>query len=278
MALPPRGQTFFDVITAAIADMTEHGFDSNDRLLYWLGRIRDAASSAMTPAHVLETTLQGALRAIYTRMVERGQLVKYHRGVGRFTLDKLRPQLHGELDRRILASASLIRLNRQAAIEKTLQRFSGWSTSIPAGGTRTPGTRKDAKDDIRKAMASLPFEERRVLVDQGHKFTASLSDILATDGGAVAATWHSHWRQANYNYREDHKERDQVVYAIKGNWALERGLMRASKAGYTDQITKPGEEVYCRCYYSYIYNLRDLPDAMLTAKGRAELKSVRIVA
>jgi hypothetical protein len=45
--------------------------------------------------------------------------------------------------------------------------------------------------------------------------------------------------------------------------------------GYTDAITQPGEEVFCRCFYEYIYALRDMPDDMITAKGKAKLIEVQ---
>ncbi|ECG8055094.1 hypothetical protein FM848_23300, partial [Salmonella enterica] len=38
--------------------------------------------------------------------------------------------------------------------------------------------------------------------------------------------------------------------------------------GYLDEITQPGEEVFCRCYLTYIYNVRSLPDEMKTEKWR----------
>ena len=197
-----------------------------------------------------------------------------NKGVERFTIERIKPSLRAELDRRILASASLIRLNRDAAIEKTIQRFQGWATSIPKGGSGAVAKR-ETKDDIRKSLAQLPFEERRVLIDQGHKLTSSISEILATDGGAIAGVWRSHWRQSGYDYRVDHKDRDEKVYTVRDNWAMQAGLMKVGRAGYTDDITKPGEEVFCRCYYSYLYHLRDLPASMLTAKGRAQLERVR---
>jgi hypothetical protein len=50
--------------------------------------------------------------------------------------------------------------------------------------------------------------------------------------------------------------------------------MKPSKAGYTDEITQPAEEVYCRCYYEYIYNLDALPAVMLTKKGQAALAAL----
>ncbi len=105
------------------------------------------------------------------------------------------------------------------------------------------------------------------MIDQGHKFVSALNDIVAVEGGAIAGKWRSHWKQAGYDYRPDHKERDEKYYAIRGNWALEKGLMNKGE-GYTDDITQPGQEIFCRCAYVYIYSLQKLPEDMLTKKGK----------
>lgn len=214
------------MLRLAIADITEHGFDSSGRIDFWTEQLRQAAMRTVTPIWRMEALLKTGLSAIYRRLVERGQIARYHPGIPRFTVERVAPHLRAELDRRILASANLIKLDRQQAIDKTLQRFQGWATSIPGGGSDAISKQQTAKE-VRKALARLSFEERLVLIDQGHKFTANLSNILAQDGGAIALIWHSHWRQANYDYREDHKERDGQVYALRGNWAMQKGLMKA---------------------------------------------------
>lgn len=265
--------SFFDVLTAAVRDMTEHGFDSQARVDRWIAAIHEAALRSLTPPHILEQALRSTLATVYARQIGRGGILRYHPGVPAYTLRAVQPALRAELDRRIMASAELIRLNRASAIQSTLQRFAGWSSSIPAGGSRAVAT-PAVKTGIRRSLAQLPFIERRVAIDQGAKFAASLNATLAHGGNAIAARWVSHWKQAGYNYRPDHKERDDEVYAIRGNWALESGLMKAGAVGYTDEITQPAEEVFCRCFYIYIYHIRKLPDKMLTAKGRMILRQL----
>jgi hypothetical protein len=265
---------FYETLTAAISDISSNGFDSQARIERWMIAIRKAAQKELIPEKALDKQLQAAMKAIYQRLVVKGGIFKFNPGVERFTLDKVRPKLRAELDRRIMASASLIKLNRQRAIASTLQRFSGWATSIPIGGTAQ--AKGAAKADIKKSLPSLPFEDRRVLIDQGHKFTASLSNILATDGGAIAVVWNSHFRQPGYNFREEHKERHGNVYALKGNWAIRGGLMKAGSAGYYEDVTAFGEEIFCRCFGRYVYALRDLPKAMLTAKGQSELTRTKV--
>ena len=268
-----RRRTVFEVITEAVRDFEIHGYDSQRRLDVWLERIRAAAyDSLMSPERVAEMVNDG-LAAIYTKAVERGGLLRLHPGVSRFTLERIKPKLRAELDRRILASANLIKMNRAAAVNTVLQRFAGWSTSIPAGGSEAID-KVTVKTDLRKSIADLPYVERRVAIDQGHKLSSAVSSIVAADGGAIAAVWHSHFRQAGYNYRPDHKQRDGRTYAIRESWAMQRGLMKVGRDGYTDDLTQPGEEVFCRCNYRYVYALRDLPPEMITAgtklyRGRA---------
>lgn len=268
-----RSKDFKATITDAIADIIDHGFDW-DRVQAWQEKIKRAAQASLLPESELIKMLTEGLSDVYDKMVNKGKIAERHPGVSIFTVDKLKPELRRLLDQRIMASANLIKLNRQQSIDKTLQRFSGWASSIPAGGT-TQAKKKDVKDDVRKSLVSLPFEERRVLIDQGHKLTASISEVVAVGGNAIAARWRSHWRQPGYDYREDHAERDQQIYLLHDTWATKAGFVKGNKGQWYDDITKAAEEPFCRCFIVWIYSLRDLPSDMLTIKGKAELARVQ---
>jgi len=273
-------ESFYQTITAAVADIAEHGFDSEERLETWVDRIRKAAVRSMVPERTLQAALNETLRSIFRAKVERGGVLKMHPDVSRFTLDKIAPRLRSELDRRIMASASLIRLNRAQAIDRTIQRFTGWATSIPAGGSGVVDRLK-LKEQVRKPLASMPFEERRVAIDQGHKLVSSINSILATDGGAIAAEWHSHCREIGYNYRPDHKAIDKQVFLIRDSWAHQAGFVKAPADRFTDKIEQPAGLPFCRCYYRYVYALRSLyriAPEMFTAKGLEELERVKVAA
>jgi hypothetical protein len=272
----PKQPSFYQVLTAAVADIAENGFDTAQRVQEWVRRIREAALRSLVPSYLLEEQLNAAFGATYRKLVERGTILERHQGVSRFQLAQVAPKLRTELDKRRMLSADLIKLNRAESVAKVERRFSGWASSVPPGGTDV-ADKVTVKTEIRKSLASLPFEERRVMIDQGHKFTAALDNIVSVNAGALALTWNSHWKQRNYDYREDHKERDGKVYVIRGNWAIEKGLMKADGHEYYDEITAVGEEVFCRCWASYIYSLRALPPGMVTDKGRAELQRVRMV-
>ena len=271
---PPINRAFHDVLTAAVRDMQERGFDDPTRLQDWLRKLRFAAISHLPPYSSTANQMQAALESAFKRAIAPATVLRHHPGVPRFTVERITPSLRTELDRRILASTGLIKLNRDQMIERTLQRFSGWATSIPAGGSRAVEMR-EVKLHIAKPLQSLPYIERRVMIDQGHKLVSSVNAVIAEQTGAIAMIWRSHWRRPGYDYREDHKERDKRIYAIRGSWAIERGLINKG-TGYTDQMTAPCEEVNCTCYGVYLNNLRDLPLEMLTAKGKKLLEETRL--
>ncbi|HBZ3740674.1 TPA: hypothetical protein MHK95_05585 [Klebsiella pneumoniae] len=273
-------KTFTRTVREAVKFFLRNGYTSRQELEQWQAIIRQAAESETDDDYM--SMVSDRLRKAYDLQVSKAGALERHRGLSRFTLNYMEPKLRSELDRRILASADLIKLNRTAAINKTVQRFSGWATSIPVqdyvGGGLSASSRSGIvanAQHIQKSAEQVDYEARRVMIDQSHKLIANIDNIIATSNNAIAAEWHSHWRQAGYDYREDHKERDKQVYLIRGNWAQKNGYVKAGPAGYLDEITQPGEEVFCRCYVTYLYNLRSIPEDMLTQKGRKFLESMK---
>jgi hypothetical protein len=267
-------ESFTAILTAAIRDLSENGFDDVARLHEWMRRLRMAAIRDLPTDDQLDNQMRSAMRAAFNRAISQTQIKRSHPGITRFTVERIKPELRLELDRRILASAELIKLNRARRIEETLQRFSGWATSIPAGGSRVVD-KADTKADIAKGIKSFSFEARRVSIDQGHKLIAAVNDVLAMQTDAIAAIWRSHGRHdASYDARPEHLARDGKVFAIRNNWAIQRGLMNKGE-GYTDEMERVGELPYCRCYMVYLHHLRELPDDMLTERGRFALAETK---
>ncbi len=272
--------TFTRTVREAVRFFLRNGYTSREELERWQSIIRQAAESETSEDYM--AMVSDKLRTSYEIQIGRAKALERHPGLSRFTLNYMEPKLRSELDRRILASADLIVLNRIGAINKTIQRFSGWATSIPVqdyvGGGLSASSRSGIvvnAEHIQKSAEQIDFEARRVMIDQNHKLIANIDNIIASSNNAIAAEWRSHWRQASYDYREDHKERDKLIYLIRGNWAQKNGYVKVGQAGYLDEITQPGEEVYCRCYVIYIYNLRSIPEYMLTQKGHKFMESMK---
>lgn len=269
---------FHEVLSAAIADLSTTGYVSEVRVADWLILLRNAAERDLGPEWHIDTEVRADMQRLLDRFVDGTKLPAYVPGVGRFTKEMVKPKLLGELDRRIMASASLIKYNRSEAIDSTIRRFSGWATSIPPGGDETLDKR-ETKNMLRKELVEYKYHKRLVATDQGHKLIANVSDLVATEAGAIAATWHSHGAtDRHYDARRVHLAREGKTYLIRGSWADKEGLVKQVN-GYTDDVTRPGFEVNCRCWYQYVLSPRRLPDEYLThkgqewiARGRAELE------
>jgi hypothetical protein len=267
---------FFTVLTLAINYFAEHGFRTQKDLEYWVKRLKESAEKTLPPARTTEEAVRRQLMEAYRKLITKRQssssALLLLLGVNRFTLDRVKPSAKAELERRVLASKNLIKLNREEAISTTLRRFEGWVSSVPTTGAAELDKR-DLKRRIRAPIAKMDFLQRRVIRDQVGKFTQAVNSLIATRGKAIAGRWHSRWREPYYDYRKDHKERDELYYTIPDNWALTQGLMKVGAPGYTTDVTQPAEEINCKCSYRYIFDLADLPDDMLTEKGRQSIAS-----
>ena len=257
-----------EILSAAIQWFAEHGYKDAASLDYWAQRIR-AVLGMMTgkPAHQLAAQ---SLELAYKRALRTAP--KYHTGIDKSSINNIESKLRPLLQARIMASADLIKLNREQAVEITMRRFAGWASSQPPGGS--PVALREVKGQIGKRLQQSTFEERRMLIDQGHKLASAVNQTIAEGNGAIAAQWH-HVHEANYDARPEHVARDGKVYLIRDSWAHQKGLVKPNAQGYMDDIDKPSELPFCRCKATYMYALSRLPDDMLTAKGRELLEQTK---
>lgn len=256
---------FRDTLNEALDAFAKRGYVDPGELDYWMASLREAAEQSLTSTNVLQEKLRRSLRSRYRRALRSG-FSRSHPRLKRGTIKQIEPELRQQLEKRILASANLIRLHREENINKILQRFSGWATSVP----EMPGKqarKSEVRESIRKSFRQMSFEERRLSIDQGHKLVSSINRTIADQYGAVAAKWR-HVHEANYDARPEHEARDGVVYLLRDTWATQKGLVKPGGKPYLDDIDQPAEKPYCRCWAEYIYDLGELPDDMLTRKGK----------
>ena len=118
--------TLFDAALAqAVEEISEHGFDSTARLEALINKLRQAAVASLIPETQVHERLTRSLQSLYNKYVNRRQLLKLHEGASQFTLDRVAPRLRADLDRRILASVSLIKRNREDAVSADNQAVRG---------------------------------------------------------------------------------------------------------------------------------------------------------
>ena len=266
--LRPQMTTPTKTIAEAVREIGGRGY-TPELLAYWAQRIR--ASIQQTPRREASVMARAAMDAMYRKAIGR-DLIKHHAGISRFTVESMQPNLRPLLRARIFAAADLIKLNREQAMEVTLHRFAGWATSHPAGA---PLDQVEVRKHIGKRLQSSIYEDRRMLIDQGHKLLAAVNQTIAEGAGAIAAQWH-HVHEANYDARPEHVARDGRIYLLRDSWAHKDGLIKPGRWGYSDEITQPAQEPYCRCTFTFLYSLSRIPTDLLTEKGRKVMEQTRL--
>ena len=147
---------------------------------------------------------------------------------------------------------------------------------VPMGGTKD----KDIKSritEIKNELRPLAKWDRLFYVHKAMSFPAEVEFLFSLEGKPIAAIWHYNPidEQTDYPKTYDHKHRDGLVYAVRGNWAIAKGLMNAGPNGYLDEISRSSQEIGCMCHLQWLYSISRLPTNMMTEKGLAELKRVR---
>jgi len=236
---------FRELLKEALKYFADAGFTSEADLEEWLLRLHRSLEAELPTDSEERRQITVILSAVFNRDVLHGGIAKKVPGISRYTLDRIAPSLRAELDRRIWASADLIKLNKAAATQKTLQRFSGWVTSVPRGGSATTNIR-EAAGDVMKSVAQLKFERRRVAIDQGHKLSAAVAHVVAQGQGAIACIWHDRGEyDRGYDARPEHIARSGKIFLVRDSWAMNEGLVKKGGLKYTDEIEGVAELPFC---------------------------------
>ena len=147
---------------------------------------------------------------------------------------------------------------------------------VPMGGTKDKEI-KSQIGEIKKELRSLAKWDQLFYVHKAMCFPAEVEFLFSLEGNPIAAIWRYNPidEQTDYPKTYHHKQRDELVYAVRGNWAIAKGLMKAGPNGYLDEISRPSQEIGCTCHLQWLYSISRLPTNMVTEKGVSELKRVR---
>ncbi len=149
---------------------------------------------------------------------------------------------------------------------------------VPIGGTKDKAI-KGKIAEIKKELRSLAKWDRIFYIYKAISFLSEIEYIFVLTKNPLAAIWRYGNLDAQGEYQKtyNHQQRDGRVYAIRGSWAIEKGFMKVGPAGYLDEISRPHQEVGCMCSLRWVVNVDDLPDEMITDKGRQELDRMTAV-
>ncbi len=149
---------------------------------------------------------------------------------------------------------------------------------VPVGGSKDKAA-KGRIIEIKKELRYLVRWDQLFYTYKARSFPAEIEHIFVLAGNPLAAIWHYSDldEQGEYQKTYDHKQRNGLVYTIRGSWAIDEGLMTVGSAGYLDEINRPGQELGCMCSLRWITSVRQLPGTMIAAKGTAEIDRVAAV-
>lgn len=147
---------------------------------------------------------------------------------------------------------------------------------VPMGGTKDKEV-KSRIGEIKKELRTLEKWDRLFYVHKAMCFPAEVEFLFSLESNPIAAIWHYNPidEQTDYPKNYYHKQRNELVYAVRGNWAITKGLMKVGPNGYLDEISRPSQEIGCMCHLQWLYSISRLPTNMVTEKGVSELKRVR---
>jgi hypothetical protein len=121
---------------------------------------------------------------------------------------------------------------------------------VPIGGTKDKSTRRKVTE-IKRELRHLTKWTQLFYIYKASSLSAEIEFLFVLEGCPIAAIWHYSQldEQGEYQKTYNHKERDGRVYAVRGNWAIDKGLMKAEPNGYLDETSRPKQEIGCMCWY-----------------------------
>ena len=139
---------------------------------------------------------------------------------------------------------------------------------IPKRGTRAKEIKSKISEIKVEAKCLMKWNELFAVLKQS-ALVSEIDYVFTLKSNPLAAIWHYNELDENCEYpmAHNHQEFNKNIYAVRGNEAIKRGLMNTG-AGFVDEIIRPQQEIGCMCYFQWVYSLRDLPQEMLTMKGK----------
>ncbi|MBU2731182.1 hypothetical protein [Acidithiobacillus caldus] len=94
------------------------------------------------------------------------------------------------------------------------------------------------------------------------------------EGRYIAVEWRYSEadKQMDFASESDHPTRDGAIYAVRDNWAIQKGMIVPGSVGYIDDTDIPGRQLGCMCDLRWISSLDELPEDMLTDAGREAVR------
>lgn len=190
-------------------------------------------------------------------------------------VQQIKVELIAAIEKYIAEIEESVAQYRAKELEAALNFFEEWAKSIPVGGSNDLELRDWAKE-VRYTLKSFLIWKKRFKITRQRNVFEIAQSIIERHKGAIAAKW-LFSQPTNYHIEPDaedkHKEYVGKVFVVRGNKMLELGLMQLAGHQYTDEVLMPGLDGCC-CRWSYIYDVRSLPEEMKTEAWNAKTSKV----
>lgn len=201
---------------------------------------------------------------------------KKHHKKDNFNINDINANVRKLLEKRIITSLNNIKIKDKKLLLEIQNRF----INFLVNNDNKNKTLKDLKDNLRvnECLTQSKNYTKNILRDQMHRFNDSIDYTMGTLNGAVGLVWHTQqdkrvvgdptglYPKGN-TLHNNHFKRDGVFFSLKDSIATKNKLVNAEIFETLTDIKECGRPINCRCYYEYIYDLRDVPTQYLTKKG-----------
>ncbi len=184
--------------------------------------------------------------------------------------DEFLPSLRNLLEECVAVhaeQAGVFLAQQRSTFERLLSDF---IDEIPEGGTKAAVVRSHV-NPIKNALAELLQWAADLDRLQATSFASEVRDFLTpAANNAIAMVWrYSPWSCLV----SSHRDLDERLYAVRGNWALQKGLMLVPSGGFSDEVKSRRRELGCMCTFQFVFNVTGLPTDTLTPAGIAMVAS-----
>lgn len=157
------------------------------------------------------------------------------------------------------------------------EEVAGFLRFIPAKGTKDK-VAKAMLADVKKSVKSLAKWNQLFYTYKAMSFPEEIEFLFTHQSDPIAAVWHfsSLDDQCDFRMEHDHRALSGTIYLVRDSWAMEKGYLDKDSAPYIEDVVRPKQDIGCMCSLTWLYNLRDLPDRLLTDYGHKVLEQVRV--
>lgn len=220
------------------------------------------------------------LKKAYSDFYTKDGFKESNNGISKAKISNLREDFKKELKKKIITSFNLIKNNDDAIKQKLASRFLNWLTIDSEEVRGATASKQSLLNflDFAKENEIAENHAKFIIADQTRKMIASFDDLIAKENGAIGAIWHNRGDRrvvgnpdglypTGNDAHGDHWDREGVFYVFKDGWAYKNGLIKGEIYENLED-GGVGVAIGCRCRLENIFDLRDVPIANLTKKGK----------